>query len=58
MHISEGIVPPIILAGGALCTLLGCYVGLRSIDWDKILPVSMLAVVFFVASPIHVPMAL
>lgn len=55
MHISEGILPPAILAGGVVCSLIGCYIGLRKLDWDHILPVSMLAAVFFLASLIHVP---
>lgn len=55
MHISEGILSPAILASGAGLSLVGCYLGLRSVDWDKILPVSMLAAVFFVASLVHVP---
>lgn len=55
MHISEGILSPAILGGGAVLSAVGCYIGLRNVDWDRILPVAMLAAAFFVASLVHVP---
>ncbi len=55
MHISEGILSPAILGGGAVLSLVGCYVGFRKVDWDKIIPVAMLSAAFFVASLVHVP---
>lgn len=55
MHIAEGVLPwPILVAGGAL-TALGTAVGLRRVDYDKIMSVAMLSAAFFVGSLVHVP---
>jgi len=55
MHISEGVLSaPILISGGAV-TLCGTIVGLRRLDTDRIMTVSMLTSAFFVASLIHVP---
>lgn len=55
MHISEGVLPPSVLLGGAVLTVIGTALGLRRIDWDRIMTVALLAAAFFVASLIHVP---
>jgi cobalt/nickel transport system permease protein len=56
MHISEGVLSaPVLLAGGAV-TLVGCAIGLKKIDYDRIMTVSLLTATFFVASLIHVPL--
>lgn len=55
MHISEGVLPAAVLAGGAVLSIAGCYIGLRKLDWDKMMTVAMLAAAFFVASLVHVP---
>ena len=55
MHISEGILSaPILISGGAL-TACGTLIGLKKLDTDRIMSVSMLTATFFVASLIHVP---
>lgn len=55
MHISEGVLSsPVLLTGGAV-TAVGTAVGLRRLDYDKIMTVAMLTATFFVASLIHVP---
>ncbi len=55
MHISEGVLSaPVLISGGAL-TAAGTAIGLKKIDYEKIMPVAILASVFFVASLIHVP---
>jgi len=55
MHISEGIISaPILISGGAL-TACGTLIGIRRLDTDRIMNVSMLTATFFVASLIHVP---
>lgn len=55
MHISEGVLSsPVLLAGGAV-TVVGTAVGLKQLDYDKIMTVAMLTATFFVASLIHVP---
>jgi cobalt/nickel transport system permease protein len=55
MHISEGILsPPVLLIGGAV-TVVGTAIGLKKLDYDRIMTVSLLTATFFVASLIHVP---
>ncbi len=55
MHISEGILTIPILASGAALTAIGTSIGLKSLDYEKIMPVSLLTATFFVATLIHVP---
>lgn len=56
MHISEGVLsPPVLLAGGAV-TVVGTAIGLKNLDYDRIMTVSLLTATFFVASLIHVPL--
>lgn len=55
MHISEGILNAPVLAGGAALTTIGTAVGLKKLDYDRIMTVSLLSAAFFVASLIHVP---
>lgn len=56
MHISEGVLsPPVLAAGGAL-TVVGTAIGLKSLDYERIMTVSLLTATFFVASLIHVPL--
>lgn len=55
MHISEGVLPASVLLGGAALTAAGTALGLRRIDWDRVMTVALLAAAFFVASLIHVP---
>jgi cobalt/nickel transport system permease protein len=55
MHISEGVLSsPVLFTGGAI-TAVGTAIGLKSLDYDKIMTVAMLTATFFVASLIHVP---
>jgi cobalt/nickel transport system permease protein len=55
MHISEGVLsPPVLLIGGAV-TIIGTAIGLKKLDYDRIMTVSLLTATFFVASLIHVP---
>ncbi|MGE4293679.1 MAG: cobalt transporter CbiM [Desulfovibrio sp.] len=55
MHIAEGVLPwPILVAGGAL-TAAGTAIGLKNIDYDRIMSVAMLSAAFFVGSLVHVP---
>lgn len=56
MHISEGILSaPVLISGGAL-TAVGIAIGLKKLDYDRIMHVSILTATFFVASLIHVPL--
>jgi cobalt/nickel transport system permease protein len=56
MHISEGVLsPPVLLVGGVI-TVIGTTIGLRKLDYDRIMTVSLLTATFFVASLIHVPL--
>ncbi len=56
MHISEGILSAPVLAGGAVLTTVGTAIGLKKLDYDRIMSVSLLSATFFVASLIHVPL--
>lgn len=55
MHISEGILSAPVLLCGASLTAAGTMIGLKKMDLDRIMEVSMLTATFFVASLIHVP---
>jgi cobalt/nickel transport system permease protein len=55
MHISEGVLSAPVLAGGWALTAAGMTVGLRRLNYDRLMTVAMLAAAFFVASLIHVP---
>lgn len=54
MHISEGVLSGRVLAAGAVIALAGTSIGLKKIDYDRIVHVAILASAFFVASLIHV----
>ncbi len=55
MHISEGILSPVILAGGVILTAAGVGIGLKKIDHKEIPGIGILTAGFFVASLIHIP---
>lgn len=55
MHISEGVLSAPVLAGGATLTIIGTAIGLKHLDYDRIMSVALLSAVFFVASLVHVP---
>jgi len=55
MHISEGVLSAPVLISGGVLTAVGTAVGLKKLDYDRIMTVSILAATFFVASLIHVP---
>ena len=55
MHISEGVLSTPVLAGGAILTAAGTFIGLRHIDYDRVMTVAIFSAAFFVASLIHVP---
>ncbi len=55
MHISEGILSaPILLSGGVIAAA-GTVIGLKKMDFDRIMPTALLSSAFFVAGLIHVP---
>lgn len=55
MHISEGVLSPAVLAGGAGLAAVGTAIGLKKIDYEAIPRVALLSAAFFVASLIHAP---
>ena len=55
MHIAEGVLSPPILAAGYALTAVGTALGLRRLNYDKLMTVTILAATFFVGSLIHVP---
>lgn len=56
MHIAEGVLSTPVLLGGAALTLAGTTIGLRGLDYDRLMTTAVLAAVFFVASLVHVPL--
>ena len=54
MHISEGILSGQVLSAGAAIAVAGTGIGLKKIDYDKIVHVAILSSAFFVASLIHI----
>lgn len=58
MHISEGVLSPAVLTGGAVLAAAGTWAGLRRVDYDRLTQVAMLSAVFFVGSLVHVPVGL
>ena len=55
MHISEGVLSPAVLAGGAALATMGTAIGLKKMDYEAIPRVAILSAAFFVATLIHVP---
>lgn len=56
MHISEGVLSiPVVLAGWTLAAG-GVALGLRSLDYERIMSVAIISAAFFVASLIHIPL--
>lgn len=55
MHISEGILSTQVLIGGGMLTAIGTAIGLKKLDYERIMTVAILVAAFFVASLIHVP---
>jgi len=56
MHISEGVLSASVLAGGGVLTVIGTTIGLKKLDYDRIMSVAILSSAFFVASLVHVPL--
>jgi len=56
VHISEGVLPVSVLAGGAAVAIAGVAYGLKRLDYDRIPQAGVLAASFFVASLVHVPL--
>ena len=55
MHISEGVLSPAVLIGGAVFTAAGVAVGLKNLEQNEIPSLGILSAAFFVATLIHVP---
>lgn len=55
MHIAEGVLSPTVLCAGAALASVGTAIGLKKMDYDRLMSVGMLASAFFVASLIHIP---
>lgn len=55
MHIAEGILSPVVLGAGAALAAAGTAIGLRKLDYDRLMTVGILSAAFFVGSLIHVP---
>jgi len=55
MHISEGILSPAVLIGGAALTAAGVAVGIKNLDQKEIPTMGILSAAFFVSTLIHVP---
>ena len=55
MHISEGVLSPAVLGSGAALAALGTALGLRRLDYDRLMTVALLSAAFFVGSLVHIP---
>ena len=58
MHISEGALSPAMLGAGAALTAVGTAIGLRRLDYDRLMTVAILSSAFFVGSFVYVPIGL
>ena len=56
MHISEGVLSAPVLVGGAALAAAGTALGLRRVDYDRLVTVAILSAAFFVGSLIRVPL--
>lgn len=56
MHITEGVLSAPVLIGGAALTAVGTAIGLKKLNYDRIMNVSIMTSTFFVASLIHIPL--
>ncbi len=54
MHISEGVLSGQVMAAGGVLAFAGTAVGLKKLDYDRMVHVAILSSAFFVASLIHV----
>lgn len=43
MHISEGVLSPAVLGAGAVLAAAGIVIGLRKLDYDRLMTVAILA---------------
>lgn len=55
MHIAEGVLPPVILASCAALSAAGVCIGVKKLDYDRLMTTAILSASFFVASLIHIP---
>lgn len=55
MHISDGILSTPLLAAGASAALVGCGLGLRRLEPERIPQVALVSAVLFVAALVHFP---
>lgn len=54
MHISEGVLSGPVMAAGFAAGIAGTAIGLKKIEYDRIVHVAILSAAFFVASLIHI----
>ena len=55
MHIPEGILSAPVLLGGAVLTAAGTAIGLKRLDYERLMSAAMLSAAFFAGSLVHVP---
>lgn len=55
MHIPEGVLSAPVLLGGAAIAMAGTAIGLKRLDYEKLMSAAMLSAVFFAGSLVHVP---
>lgn len=56
MHISEGVLSPTVLLGGAVLAAGGLAVGLKKLDGEALVRTGILSSAFFAASLVHLPL--
>ena len=55
MHISEGVLSAPVLLSGAGLAAVGTAIGLKRLDYDRLMTVAVLSAAFFIATLVHVP---
>ncbi len=55
MHISEGVLSPLVLVAGGGLAAAGVGYALKKMDYDRVPKVAVMSCAFFVASLIHIP---
>jgi len=56
MHIVDGALSSPVLISGAVLSVIGVFIGLKKMDYERLPLIGVLASVFFIASYIHLPL--
>ena len=54
MHISDGVLSTTVLVGGSAITVAGTWIGLKKLEYERLMTTAVISSVFFVASLVHI----